>query len=73
MVAMFRILLHSLQVLLVALEAPGVVLELRARSVAPFQAVIEDFSLLESFQLLLAFRTGRKMREAGQIRYQLLG
>lgn len=63
---MFRVVLHALQVLLVALEAPWVVFELRARSVAPLQAIVEDFGLLEPFQLLLAFRTVGKMTEVGQ-------
>lgn len=64
MVAVFCVLLHPLQMLLVALEAPGVVLELRASSIAPFQTVVEHLSLL--YPLLLTFHTGRVKTEVGQ-------
>lgn len=58
LVAVFRVLLHPLQVLLVALEAPGVVLELRAGgSIAPLQVVVEHLGLLEPLPLLLALDT----------------
>lgn len=67
MVAVFRVLLHPLQVLLVALEAPGVVLELRAgSSIAPLQAVVEHLGLLEPLPLLLAFDTRWVRTEVGQ-------
>lgn len=64
LVAVFCVLLHPLQVLLVALEAPGVVLELRASSIAPLQTVVEHLSLLDP--LLLAFHTGTVKTEVGQ-------
>jgi len=64
LVAVFCVLLHPLQMLLVALEAPGVVLELRAGSIAPLQTVVEHVGLLEP--LLLAFHTAGVKTEAGQ-------
>lgn len=72
MVAVFCVLLHPLQVLLVALEAPGVVLELRASSIAPLQAVVEHLGLLEPLQLLLAFDTGGVRIELGQPDRQIM-
>ncbi len=66
LVAMFCVILHPLQVLLVALEAPGVVFELRAGSIAHLQAVVEHLGLLEPLTLLLAFDTGGVRTEVGQ-------
>lgn len=64
LVAVLCVLLHPLQMLLVALEAPGVVLELRAGSIAPLQAVVEHISLLEP--LLLTFHTAGVKTAVGQ-------
>lgn len=69
LVTVFCVLLHPLQVLLVALEAPGVVLELWAGSIAPLQAVVEHLGLLEPLQLLLTFHTGGERTEMGQSDY----
>lgn len=57
LVAVLGVLFHPLQVLLMALEAPGVVLQLRRSSVTPLQAVVEHLSLLEPLQLLLTLQT----------------
>lgn len=54
MVAVLGVLLHPLKVLLVALEAPGVVLEL-GDGIAPLQGVVEHLGLLQP--ILLTFQT----------------
>lgn len=54
MVAVLGVLLHPLKVLLVALEAPRVVLEL-GDSIAPLQGVVENLGLLQP--ILLTFQT----------------
>lgn len=52
MVAVLGVLLHPLQVLLVTLEAPGVVCELRdGVAVAALQTVVEHLGLLQPLQL----------------------
>lgn len=67
LVAVLRVLLHPLQVLLVALEAPGVVLQLRCSSVTPLQAVIEHLSLLEPLQFILSLQTVESEREKERV------
>ena len=52
LVAVLCILLHPLEVLLVTLDAPGVVCELRdSVTVTVLQSVVEHFSLLQPVQL----------------------
>lgn len=61
---MFGILLHLLQMLLLTLEAPGVVLELRhGVTVAKLQPVVQHLSLPQPLQLhvpLQLVETGRQ-------------
>lgn len=53
MVALLGVLLHPLQLLLVTLEAPGVVLELwGCVTVAALQAIVEHLGLLHSLHVL---------------------
>lgn len=64
---MLGVLLHLLQVLLLTLEAPGVVLELRhAVTVAALQPVVEHLRLPQPLQLhvLLQLQEAGRQRKA---------
>lgn len=59
LITVFGVLLHPLQVLLVAFEAPGVVLDLRHHG-ALFKAVVQNLSLLKVLTVVTAEREGER-------------